>query len=87
MFHGKRIENRPAADGYLRRVSTDDKSIAGHPNYRRFKAKLYEPVPAGTYLAIGFEHTHTRENFRCAHMNPHPLTGTQRAWRTFQQLH
>src|SRR5438094_8330266 len=73
MFHGERIENRTTADRHLRRVSTHDKAITKHTNYRRFKTKLHETPFAGTYLTFGFEHAHARENFSRAEMNTHAL--------------
>ena len=87
MFHRKRIENHPATDGDLRRVSTHNKTIAEHANYRCFEAELHETFLAGTYLAIGRKHTHPRENFSGAEVNTHALTGTERARRLVEQLH
>ena len=57
------IQNHPAADRHLRRISPQNKSIAEHGHDGRFESQLCESSRSRFYFAFVFQHADSRENF------------------------
>src|SRR5437763_10657345 len=86
MSHRKWIEYRSSRDRLSGRVTSQNKTITMHRNYRSFESQLRKTTTPGRNLRQSFQYSHTAQHFRRSDVKTYSRARTQRARGTRQHV-